>query len=112
MSEKWTQELRRIVFSRLAMEFGKQYWKTRSNELPFPKTMTETEVLNQIAHYLTWLTKEKFTVKEVDAQLAWARSEQKSVNKVQSKQFVLCKAAAYEVGLISNQPSRETIIGA
>jgi len=112
MADKWTQELRRIVFSRLAMEFGQHYWEKDKAEWSFPKNMTEDEVLTQIAHYLTWFTGEKFTPSELGAQLAWVKSEQTSVRRNQTKQFILCKSAAYEVGLIHNQPSRKTTIGA
>ncbi len=111
MAEKWTQELRRIAFARLAMEFGSQYWDKNKTELSFPKLTTEDEVLEQIARYLTWFTGETFTGKNVNAQLAWAKTEQKQVMKTQTKQFVLCQAAAYEVGLIRNQPARATTIG-
>lgn len=111
MTEKWTQELRRITFARLAMEFGQKYWEKDKNTLPLPKTHTEEEVLKQIAEYLTWFTGDEFTAKNVDAQLAWAKAEQNKVVRRQTKQFILCKAAAYEVGLIPTQPTGQTVIG-
>jgi hypothetical protein len=111
MSEKWTQEMRRIAFARLAMEFGQQYWDKEKDTLPLPVQTTEAAVLEQIATYLTWLTGTPFSAKNVEAQLAWVKTEQTSVKRVQTKQYILCKAAAYEVGLIQVQPGRETTLG-
>jgi len=103
--------MRKIVFSRLAMEFGPQYWEREKYELPLPKRMTEDEVLDQLARYLTRLIDEKVTISAIDAQLAWAKTEEKGVKKSQVKQYILCKAAAHEVGLIRSQPTRSTTLG-
>ncbi len=99
---KWTQELRRILYARLVMEFGPhETWLLKN----YPKGQKERygEVLKELAAYFTQLTGDRFEASAVDQQVAWATTRQESITTESfAYQFIMNKSAALEMGFLTS----------
>jgi hypothetical protein len=97
---KWTLEIRKMVFSRLAKELGREYRKGL-----FPWRQREKEIVQEFAEQLNGSRKEEITPEAVLQQVDWAFDNPKSVNKSHVMVFCQCKVAAHEAGLIGPMKS-------
>src|SRR5262245_42634500 len=91
---KWTQELRKIMYARLVMEFGSYdgWGHSRSPS----DTARYREVLKEIARYFSNLTGNSFAPTAVDQQINWACTKQSDVKAGHARTFILNKVAAVE----------------
>lgn len=107
---KWTQELRRILYARLVMEFGPHASWVLKN---YPKGQRKRYdlVLEELARYFSELTGSKFEATAVDQQIAWATTKQESItNAGFAYQFMMNKSAALEMGFLSSSELPEYIV--
>jgi len=101
---KWTHELRKLVFSRLASELGKDY---RSQGLFREETKRrEKEIVAEMARHLTQVTGKSFATGAVQNQVEWALNDPSSVKKSMVTVYCQCKVAAHEAGLIGRLSAR------
>jgi hypothetical protein len=98
---KWTQELRKIVYARIAMEFGPhQSWG--GTRAPKGKTKRFAQVLKELAEYLSRISGKPIGPGAIDQQIAWAVTKQSQVqNAGHARQFIMNKAAAVEMGFLT-----------
>ena len=99
---EWTNDLRNIVYSRLAMEFGPlAEWEL--TQRPKQDRARYDLVLEELATYLQKITGEDCEPTAVSAQVHWRCTGQKQVVDVGgARNFVLNKAAALEAGFIGS----------
>lgn len=99
---KWTQDLRKVLYARLVMEFG-EHSKWELTNYPKGKKARYNEVLEELAKYFQALTGKPFESTALDQQVAWAVTRQQDVaNSGFAYQYILNKAAALEMGFISS----------
>lgn len=107
---KWTQELRRILYARLVMEFGAHAsWELKN----YPKGQKRRYefVLQELAKYFTELTGNQFEATAVDQQVAWATTKQESITTAGfAYQFMMNKSAALEMGFLSSAELPEYMV--
>jgi hypothetical protein len=96
---KWTQELRKVVYARITMEFGT--YETWGGEQPKGQGTRYQEVLKELAAYISTLSGKTIEHTAVDQQIAWAITKQKSIRAGHVRQFVMNKAAALEMGFLT-----------
>jgi len=97
---KWTQELRKIMYARLVMEFGS--YDTWGNSRSPSDTARFKVVLRELATYFSDLTGESFEPTAVDQQVNWACTKQSDVKAGHARTFILNKAAALEMGFLKS----------
>ncbi len=98
---KWTQDIRRIVYARLVMEFG-PYSEWKLKQRPEQDEARYDAVVEELARYLKSITGEDFAASAVKAQVNWGCTEQATVkDQSHARNFVLNKAAALETGFIA-----------
>jgi hypothetical protein len=96
---KWTQELRRVLYARLTMEFGSHdKWVMLS--YPEGQKARYHEVLKELAKYFSQLTGERFAWTAVQQQVDWGRTRQEEIRANYLRQYILNKAAAIEMGFL------------
>lgn len=114
-AEKWTQDLRRIVYARIVMEFG-PYDKWGKTDYPDGREQRYEDVLAEIAAFLSRLTGTEFKPSAVRQQVNFGRTRQQSVfDQSRARTLILNKAAALEMGFIHSRelPSLLTaVVGA
>jgi hypothetical protein len=99
---KWTQDLRKILYARLTMEFGSHdEWGKMS--FPDGRKARYHEVLKELAEYFSRLTGDTFAWTAVQQQVDWGRTRQEEIRDNYLRQYILNKAAAIEMGFL--QPS-------
>src|SRR5438876_9496633 len=92
--QKWTHDLRAILFARLTMEIGPHCdWGGRN--IRYPKNHKDRFELikEQLARYFGKLTGKSFSAMGVQKQIDWACSDQERVqDSSHARQFILNKA--------------------
>jgi hypothetical protein len=98
---KWTQELRKIVYARITMEFG-AYQSWGASRTPKGQTKRFDDVLKELADYLSVLSGKSIGPGAIHQQIAWAVTNQNTVqNAGHARQFIMNKAAALEMGFLT-----------
>jgi hypothetical protein len=98
---KWTQELRKIVYARITMEFG-AYHTWGGGRQPKGQGSRYEKVLKELASYLSSLSGKTIEFTAVDQQIAWAVTKQEAIqNAGYARQFIMNKAAAIEMGFLT-----------
>ena len=97
---KWTHEIRRQVFEWLRAEVGRIDPQQPSL---FSSAQEKDRALTKIVEKLTKAYGKGYTVPNVDMQVKWALTRQPRVKRPLIRQYVFCKAAALEAGLISER---------
>ena len=102
-AEKWTQDLRRIMYARLVMEFG-PYDQWKKTDYRDGKKERYEEVLTELANYFSALGGARFDASAVRQQVNFGRTRQESVlSQSHARSFILNKAAALETGFIQSR---------
>jgi len=97
---KWTQDLRKIMYARIVMEFG-SYDDWNKSSYPDGHRERYDAVLKELAEYFKLLTGEDFEATAVEQQVKWGYTKQESVlQATHVRPFILNKAAALEMGFI------------
>ena len=77
MTAKWTQELRKIMYARVTMEFGSlDSWEGKRHP-PCDRDKFD-KVMEQLAKYFSILTGKEFTSSAVSMQVEFGATKQKS----------------------------------
>jgi hypothetical protein len=98
---KWTQELRKIVYARVTMEFG-PYQTWDGGRAPKGQKARYEAVLKELAGYLSALSDKSIEYTAIEQQIAWAVTKQEVVqNAGYARQFIMNKAAALEMGFLT-----------
>lgn len=101
-NRKWTQELRTMMYSRLACEFGPyNVW----GKVAYPEGRKDRfeEVLRELAAYFTNLTGRNFEWTALWQQMKWGTTKQGTVkNGGFAYLYILNKAAALETEFLSS----------
>jgi hypothetical protein len=106
---KWTQDLRKVMYSRLVMEFGSHdEWGKAS--YPEGRKDRYHEVLKELAAYFARLTGDEFAWTAEQQQVDWGRTRQEEIRDGHSRQFILNKAAAIEMGFLTPSALPSTIL--
>lgn len=101
-NQKWTQELRTILYSRLVCEFG-PYDSWGKVAYPDGKKDRFEEVLKELAAYFTRLTGKRFEWTAVWQQMKWGTTRQGIIkNGGFAYLYILNKAAALETEFLSS----------
>ena len=72
---KWTQELRKIVYARITMEFG-PYQSWGASRTPKGQVKRFDDVLTELSDYLSTLSGKSIAPGAIHQQIAWAVTEQ------------------------------------
>ena len=107
---KWTQEMRRVLYARLVMEFGAHAtWEVRN--YPKGKRKRYDVVLEELARYFSTQSGSTFHGSALDQQVAWATTKQESItNAGFAYQFIMNKSAALEMGFLSSAELPDYIV--
>src|SRR5690348_566041 len=98
---KWTQELRKVLYARIVMEFG-QYNSWDAKRYPADRRDRFNAVLQELATYFSQLTDDEFEPTAVGQQADWACTSQREVtNAGYACQLIMNKAAALEMGFLT-----------
>ncbi len=99
---KWTQEMRRILYARLVMEFGPHSsWELKN--YPKGKRQRYLAVLEELAGYLSTLSGKAIEGTAIDQQVAWAVTRQEDITSSGfAYQFLMNKSAAIEMGFLAS----------
>jgi hypothetical protein len=98
---KWTQELRKVVYARITMEFG-PYQTWGGARTPKGQGGRYEEVLKELAAYLSTHSGKTIEYSAIDQQIAWAVTKQETIqNAGYARQFIMNEAAALEMGFIT-----------
>jgi hypothetical protein len=109
-SPKWTQELRKIVYARITMEFGPHHQRN-GKTVPEGKGERYREVLVELTKYLSILTGETFGPRAIEQQVNWAVTTQEAVTSSgHARQYFMNKAAALEMGFIQSSELPEYML--
>lgn len=96
----WTQTARRELYTAFLFKYGSQdTWPPDSKRPPVPSKEFWTFCQAQ-ADFLTPRLNKKITKEAVEQQFAWALTNQTHVRPTHVYSWLMCKAAAREVGLI------------
>jgi len=68
---KWTQELRKIVYARITMEFG-PYQSWGATRTPKGQSKRFARVLKELADYLSTISGKTIASGAIHQQIAWA----------------------------------------
>src|SRR5271165_1554918 len=98
---KWTQEMRRKLYSRLVKDFGPYHlWGTKTE--PQGTKVQFDEVLAELAKEFSKEAGRIILASAVQAQFNWATSSRKEIiDQSRVRGFVLNKAAALDAGFIA-----------
>jgi len=97
---KWTQELRKVLYARLVMEFGS--YDTWGNSRSPSDVTRYKKVTEELAEYFTNLTGDSFAATAVRQQVDWACTKQDGIKASHARTFILNKAAAVEMGFLKS----------
>jgi hypothetical protein len=98
---KWDQEMRKVVYARITMEFG-QYRSWGGSWAPKGKRKRYEQVLRELADYLSALSGKSIANTAIEQQIKWAVTTQDTVLSAgYARQFIMNKAAALEMGFLT-----------
>ena len=103
---KWTQDMRRTLYGRLASEFG-PYAGWGKSSYPVGRKAEFEKALRDLAEYFRWHDGETFKPAAIHLQMRWAVTRQRTVeNAGFAYQYILNTAAALETGFVSSKELR------
>ncbi len=107
--QKWTQDLRTIMFARIVMEFG-PYDQWGMTDYPQGKKARYEAVLQELADYFSLVTGRVFEATAVRQQINFGRTRQEGVfDQARARSFILNKAAALQTGFIHSRELPELL---
>lgn len=106
---KWTQDLRKVMYARLVMEFGSHDEWIKASYPEGKKDRYQT-VLRELAQYFTRLTGDEFAWTAVQQQVDWGRTQQEQIRDGHLRQYILNKAAAIEMGFLRPSSLPATVL--